>query len=221
MSVTQQEKLIYNKYLAITRNAQDKPFKLRKKFDSIDDTTIACLRKLSLFFNKFKHVDIDTFFRAPWEIYIDKGMFDLKFYTTQRALKVYTLYIQRQAQRKPDTEEQLYDIKKSLQYIYRFCNNNNINIDQYTSHVTDGIPTFILHLKEHNVNIYTLFGFTDFESKMSQLDHDHLKFILGDLATNLNQFRTNYITSKHAKTFIKLAINKIKQNQNTVELQNK
>lgn len=221
MSVTQQEKLIYNKYLAITRSAQDKPFKLRKKFDNIDDTTIACLRKLSLFFNKFKHVDIDTFFRAPWEIYIDKGTFDLKFYTTQRALKVYTLYIQRQAQRKPDTEEQLYDIKKSLQYIYRFCNNNNISIDQYTSHVTDGIPTFILHLKEHNVNIYTLFGFTDFESKMSQLDHDHLKFILGDLATNLNQFRTNYITSKHAKTFIKLAINKIKQNQNTVELQNK
>jgi len=221
MSVSQQEKLIYNKFLAVTRSAQNKPFKLRKKFENLDDTTILCLKKLSLFFNRFRHVDIDTFFKAPWEIYLDKGIFDLKFYTTQRALKVYTLYIQRQAQKKPDHEEQLYDIKRSLQYIYRFCSNVNISIDDYVSHTTDGLNTFVLHLKEHNVNIYTLFGFHDFENKLQQLDREQLKFILGDLITNLSEFRTNYMSSQHAKTFIKLGINKIKQNQKTVELQNK
>jgi hypothetical protein len=221
MSVSQQEKHIYNKFLAVTRSAQNKPFKLRKKFDNLDDTTILCLKKLSLFFNRFSHVDADIFFKAPWEIYLDKGVFDLKFYTTQRALKVYTLYMQRQAQKKPDHEEQLYDIKRSLQYIYRFCVNTNISIDEYTSHMTSGLNTFVLHLKEHNVNIYTLFGFGDFETKLRQLDREQLKFILGDIITNLAEFRTNYMSSQHAKTFIKLGINKIKQNQKIVELQNK
>lgn len=221
MSLSQQEKFIYNKFLATTRSIQNKPFKLRKQFENIDDLTSVCLKKLSLFFNRFKHVDIDKFFRAPWEMYIDKGNFDLKFYTTQRALKVYTLYIQRQAMRKPDTEEQLYDIKQSLKYIYRFCNNTNITIDDYMSHKTGDVYTFMLHLKEHKVNIYTLFGFSNFESKMKQLDTDYLKFMLGDLAVNLSEFRTNYITSNHAKNFIKLGLNKIKQNQKTVEIQNK
>ena len=221
MSLSQQEKFIYNKFLATTRSIQNKPFKLRKRFDNIDDLTTVCLKKLSLFFNRFKHVDVDKFFRAPWEMYIDKGNFDLKFYTTQRALKVYTLYIQRQAMRKPDTEEQLYDIKQSLKYIYRFCNNTNITVDEYMSHKTGDIHTFMLHLKEHKVNIYTLFGFPNFENKMKQFDTDHLKFMLGDIATNLSEFRTNYITSQHAKNFIKLGLDKIKQNQKTVEIQNK
>ena len=221
MSVSQQEKHIYNKYLAVTRSAQDKPFKLRKKFDNLDDTTLACLKKLSLFFNRFPHVNVDIFFKAPWELYIDKGVFDLKFYTTQRALKVYTLYTQRQAQKKPDHEEQLYDIKRSLQYIYRFCVNTGIAIDQYTNHKTSGMNTFVLHLKEHAVNIYTLFGFPDFETQLQQLDREQLKFTLGDLITNLPEFRTNYLSSRHAKNFIKLGIDKIKQNQKTVELQNK
>ena len=221
MSISQQEKHIYNKFLAVTRSAQNKPFKLRKSFDNLDDITTVCLKKLSLFFNRFRHVDIDTFFAAPREIYQDKGIFDLKFYTTQRALKVYTLYMQRQAHKKPDHEEQLYDIKRSLQYIYRFCNNVNISIDKYLAHMSNGMNTFVLHLKEHNVNIYTLFGFPDFEDKLHQLEREQLKFILGDLITNLAEFRTNYITSQHAKTFIKLGLEKIKQNQKTVELQNK
>ena len=69
--ITLSEKNIYNKYLAVTRSSQGKPFKLRKQFDDLDDHKTACLKKLSLFFNKFKHVDMDDFFSAPWRIYND------------------------------------------------------------------------------------------------------------------------------------------------------
>lgn len=222
MNINDFEKLIYNKYLATSRSLQNKPFKLRKDFSKIDENTVHMLKKLSLFFNKFKHVSIDDFFSAPFNVYSDNVGFDLKYFTTQRALKVYTLYINRRAMSKPDTEEQLYDIKKSLQYILKFCSRNRLEVGDYINHKTNNIYTFMLHLKEHHVNIYTLFGFTNFESNMKQMDHDHVKFMLGELQSNIPTFRTNYMSSTRAKNFIKLGIQKIQtiQNQNK-QLNNK
>jgi hypothetical protein len=220
MNITEHDKLIYNKYLACSRSAQGKPFKLRKDFSKIEETTLHQLKKLSLFFNKFKHVAIDDFFKAPWSIYSDHIGFDLGFYTTQRALKVYTLYTQRRATAKPDTEEQLYDIKKSLQYILKFCTIHKINIHEYVNHKTNNIYTFMLHLKEHNVNIYTLFGFENFENNMNEIDRDHINFMLGELLQNIPIFRTNYLSSQRAKTFINLGIKKIQDIQKN-QLNNK
>lgn len=212
--ITLSEKNIYNKYLAVTRSSQGKPFKLRKQFDDLDDHKTACLKKLSLFFNKFKHVDMDDFFSAPWRIYNDQPNIDLSFYVSQRALKVYTLYIQRKATTKPDTEEQLYDMKKTLQYILKFCVRCNIKVDDYIEHKTNNMYTFVDHLRQHNVNIYVLFGFTNFEKNLMKCDWDHVKFMLGDMADRLDTFRTNYLTSSRAKNFVQLGIHKIKQIQN-------
>ena len=208
------EKNIYNQYLAVSRSSQGKPFKLRKRFDDLDDHKTACLKKLSLFFNKFKHVDMNDFFAAPWKIYSDQPNIDLSFYVSQRALKVYTLYKQRKATTKPDAEEQLYDMKKSMQYILKFCNKNKINIDQYIEHKTNNIYTFVDHLRQHQVNIYVLFGFENFESNLRKCDWEHVKFMLGDIVDHLDNFRTNYLTSSRAKNFVQLGINKIKQIQN-------
>tara|TARA_B100001123_G_C14981487_1_gene895804 strand:- start:224 stop:868 length:645 start_codon:yes stop_codon:yes gene_type:complete len=211
--MTEFEKTIYNKYLAVTRSSQNKPFKLRKNFKDFDDINLSLVKKLSLFFKKFKHVDMDTFFKAPFEIYIDNNGFDLKFYTTQRALKVYTLYMQRQAQGKPDTEEQLYNIKKSLQYILTFCNNKKIEIEDYINHKTNNTFTFLIHLKEHKINIYTLYGFSEFEDNISQIDGGYLRFILGEFVDNLPVFRTNFMSSRIAKPFIRSGLKRLKQLQ--------
>ena len=213
-NVTQLEKNIYNQYLAVSRSSQGKPFKLRKKFDDLDDHKTACLKKLSLFFNKFKHIDMNDFFSAPWKIYNDNPNIDLSFYVSQRALKVYTLYIQRKAAVKPDAEEQLYDMKKSLQYILNLCNKHKITIDEYIDHRTNNIYTFVEHLRQHRVNIYVLFGFSNFEQNLKECDWDHIRFTLGDMADRLDSFRTNYITSTRAKDFVQLGINKLKQIQN-------
>lgn len=214
MEITQTEKNIYNQYLAVSRSSQGKPFKLRKNFDKFDESKLLCLQKLSLFFKKFKHVNMTDFFSAPWKIYTDKPDIDLSFYITQRALKVYTLYIQRKATIKPDAEEQLYDMKKSLQYILSFCNNNNIEIDQYIHHKTNSLYTFVEHLRKHKVNIYVLFGFDSFEQNISNSDWEQIKFSLGEMVDHLDKFRTNYLTSARAKNFVQLGINKIKTIQN-------
>jgi len=222
VKITEYEKLIYNKYLISSRTNQNKPFKLRKDFSDIDENTLHLLKKLSLFFNKFTHVSVDDFFNAPWAIYPDHNVFDLKFYSTQRALKIYTLYINRRSASRPDTEEQLYDIKKSLQYILKFCISNKIQVSEYIDHKTNNVYTFMLHLREHKVNIYTLFGFNKFESNMNNIDQDHIQFMLGELQQNMSTFRTNYISSTKAKHFIQLGISKIQtiQNKSTKQVEN-
>ena len=212
--ITDFEKLIYNKYLATTRSNQNLPFKLRKNFDGFtDDVNYFYVKKLAMFFNRFQHIDIDEFFKAPFRIYSDK-IFDLKFYTSQRALKVYTLYVQRKQLTPPDSDDQLYGIKKSLQYILKFCNDQNITIDEYISHMDSGLPTFVMHLKHCNVTLYTLFGFESFESCINSIDRDHLKFTLGDLVSNIPQFRTRFMTSTLAKKLARVGIRKIKELQN-------
>jgi hypothetical protein len=209
--VTDIEKRIYNKYLAISRSSVNKPFKLRKDFTKFEeDKNYIHVHKLSYFFKKYPHVDQDDFFKAPYDIYTDTDtVFDLKFYTSQRALKVYTMYIQKRRVQHPDTDDQLFSIKKSLEYILTFCTKNKISVSEYTDHATGDIPTYIKHIKHGNVNVYTMFGFANFESTLKSVPVDILKFTLGDIYQNIPRLRTNFQSSKLAKVFISAGINKI------------
>ena len=50
------EKFIYNKHLSSFKKHQNKPYNIRKNFDDVGDTTTFYVKKLSLFFNKFKRM---------------------------------------------------------------------------------------------------------------------------------------------------------------------
>lgn len=210
------EQQLYNKFHAVTRSCMNKPFKLRKDFTGFEEKypdRVFYLKKLSMFFNRFKHISPDEFFKAPFDIYQDHSNFDLKFYTSQRALKVYTMYIQKREMKSPDSDDQLTAIKKSLEYILKFCNNNNIQIQDYTSHVTGNIPTFVMHLKECKVSLYTLFGFDNFETILNSSDHEHVNFMIGEIVNSLPKHRTLFAASNLAKKFVKSGIDRIKELQ--------
>lgn len=211
--ITDFEKLIYNKFLAISRSKQNKPFRLRKDFSGFEDTDhYFYVKKLSHFFTRFKHVDLDQFFEAPYHIYEDQW-FDLKFYTSQRALKVYTMHQQKTKLNPPDSDEQLYGIRKSLEYIIHFCDRENISVDDYLNHVSNDIPTCLLHLKQCKVTVYTLLGFQNFERVLKSMDSDRMQFMLGDLFTNISNFRNKFIKSSLAKKLCRVGISKIRQLQ--------
>ena len=213
--ITDFEKKIYNKYIATTRSQQSKPFRLRKDFTNFEETDhYFYIKRLAHFFTRYSHVDIDQFFQAPYHIYEDQW-FDLKFYTSQRALKVYAMHKQKMNSNPPDSDEQLYGIKKSLEYIIHFCDRENINIDDYLKHNTNSIPTCILHLKQCRVTIYTLLGFQEFESILKSVDRDRMIFMLGDLFENLADFRNRFIKSSLAKKLCRAGINKIRQLQSS------
>jgi len=91
--VTQLEKNIYNSWLATTRSSTGKPFRLRKNFDDFEsDKNYFFVQKLSRFFTKYKDIDLRDFFVAPYKVYSDNILYDLKFYISQKAIKVYKIY---------------------------------------------------------------------------------------------------------------------------------
>ena len=87
------EKRIYNEYLKELRRSKNQPYKLRKNFDKIDEKTKLCLKKLSLFFINNKEVSPNDFFKSPYSVYPQGEHFGLDFYTTQRAIKAYKIFI--------------------------------------------------------------------------------------------------------------------------------
>ena len=213
--VTTHEQHIYNTHLKIQRTRRNQPFKYRKDFSNIDLQTVRYLQKISLFLAKHSHIDLNEFIIAPFKIYPDEEFFNLEYYTTLKATKAYTLYQQKLLTLSPDSQDQLENIQKSLKFILSFCNTNNVPVTEYIEHKTNNTYSFLLHLKEHRVNVYCLFGFESFDKKIKTVDPDLLSFIIGnDLIVNLPVFRTKYLNSNKAQKFVKLGIQKITQKNN-------
>lgn len=216
ISLTEFEKHIYNTHLRISRSRKGLPFKYRKDFSYLLDAYANSLKRISIFLIKFPHIKLENFIKAPYEIYSDQEHFDLDYYTTLKATKAYTLYEKRLVTMDPDTDEQLKNIIESLKFILTFCKEQAIQVEDYISHHTGDRPSYILHLKEHRVNVYSLFGFSNFERSLRSIDSDILKFILGeDFLNNLSSFRLKFFASKKAKNLVELGIQKIKTQKTT------
>jgi hypothetical protein len=215
-SLTDFEQHIYNTHLRISRSRKGLPFKYRKDFSYLNDIYINSSKKIAIFLAKFPHIKLENFIKAPYEIYSDQEHFDLDYYTTLKATKAYTLFMKKQEMLDPDNDEQLKNIIESLKYISSFCIEHEIDISKYIQHQTGNNASYILHLKEHRVNVYSLFGFQAFERSIRAQDSELLKFILGDdFLNNLSTFRLKFFASKKAKTLVELGIQKIKNKKTT------
>lgn len=213
VELSKYEELIYNTHLKTSRTHMQQPFRYRKDFTGISQEKANLLKKLSHFFNKFRHIDMEDFFLAPYKVYKDETYFDLSYYTTLKAIKAYTIYQQQLEQLEPDSSDQLKNIQKSLIYINQFCTENNITLSEYLFHKTNIAPSFTLHLKEHKVNIYTLLGLTKFSAAVKNLDPDLTKFTLGEsFYNNIDVFRTKLLNSKKAIILVQKGLQKINDN---------
>ena len=110
----------------------------------------------------------------------------------------------------PDSDNHISFIKKSLMYIFTFCKDNNLKVSEYTSHNTDGLQSFIMHLKNRHVSIYTLFGFTDLNKELSGHCNSRLELTLGENFINkLANWRVRYYNSNKAKNINEQGIKQI------------
>ena len=166
--MTNLEMTIYNTYLRISRSKHNKPYKLRKNFDNFQDNeNYVYVKKLNMFFKKFPHIRIEDFFACPYEVYPDSDTYDLRFYTTPKAVKIYGTYTTQKDNEDPDSDYQVKFIIDSLMFIFTFCKQNNLTVDNYLQHKTNDIHTLIVHIRERKVSFYTLFGFYTFSSIIS------------------------------------------------------
>lgn len=217
--MTEKEKYIYNCYLGTTRKFNNKPFTYRKNFEDFEKKTeFISINKLSSFFNKFPNINIRDFFEAPFFVYEDK-VFDLPFYTSQKAIKAYTVYQNKFLPENPDHEQTLVKIKESFAFIYKFCENNNITLNKYTSFTTPNNQwhDFMMHIKDRHVVVYAMFVFPNFDPILTKYDAEIKNFAFGDIFLNLNFYRTKYYASSKAKKLCILAYNKLISKNNIIQ----
>lgn len=205
MHLSEFEKHIYNEYLKALRKG--KPYNTRKNFDKIDDETFVCLKQLSQFFASFPHIKIDVFFEAGFK---DSEFHALSFFKSMRAIKLYNVYMNDKLN-KADDEWVLSFVKESLQFIYKFCKDNNVAIEDYIdAESPSGIPWYAIHLKEFKVCIYLLLAFEAFENKLLQ-HSDEIEIVLGkDFIQNFSRHRTMFVTSSKCKKIARAGLDILK-----------
>lgn len=203
------EKYIYNTWLKHTRRGQ--PWQARKDFDGFEESqNYVPLMKLVSFFKAHSNVNVDRFIKAPYEVYGADKTYYLDFYITQRAVTAYTLYNDKVINESPDL--QLEAIVDSFNFIKQFCCEKQLQLTEYLSYRPGAVNEFLVHLLQHNVTVYALFAFPEFDKRMSDTTVEERKFLLGErFIDNIDTFRTRWYTSSKAKILSNSCYNKVKK----------
>lgn len=168
--------------------------------------------KVVSFFRAHPTVNVELFIRAPYEYYPAdqvEEVFYLSFYGGSRSCKVYSLYTARLQEELPDT--QLESIVASFTFIRKFCTNPKMLIQQYLEHQSGTVNDFLTHLLQHNISIYALFAFPDFDNRIRDVSKDEMVFILGEQFTNnLDIYKTRWNVSTKAKILSQQCYTKVK-----------
>ena len=79
------EQSVYNTWLSTIKQQNNKPYKLRKDFTTLDDKSKNCVIKIAMKLKRLK-ISPQEFFVAPFKFWDDTTHMPLTFYTTQKAL---------------------------------------------------------------------------------------------------------------------------------------
>lgn len=202
--LTNLEKCLYNKHLIVSRSQKNKPFKIKKDFSDIVATDKhKFLKRISTLFTKHPEIDPDSFFRAPYVLYPDVEYFGLDYFSTMRAIKAYTMFRKHIFLQNPD--EQLKQVQDSLNFIAKFCIQENMYFHQYPYHRTADLFTWMKHYKENKINIYSMFEFSNICSTVKELAEDVQRFFVSDFLDQFQQLYLKYTNSLLVKPYVKKA----------------
>ncbi len=205
--MTDLEKNIYNTYLQVTGTFRNKPFKLRKDFSNFEsDPNYTFIRRLGILFTKH-NLPLRQYFEAPYRIYNDAVFFDLSYYSSPRAIKAYTMYKKQLQQIDPD--KCIDEVKSSLTFITNFCIKNKIQLSDYVNHSSGAIPEWVVHIKNGDVNIFSLMEFSGIFKKLNTLTSEEKELLLGNIANDYFKYRDAYNYSKNLKPFLMKAFIKL------------
>lgn len=208
--MTNLEIRIYNTHLVVSRSSRNKPFKIKKSFDGFEnDAKYLSIRRLVNFFTRYQEIDMQTYFKAPYELYKDVEYFDLNYFASPRAIKSYSIY--KQLLTKTSADSQYNDVKESLLFISKFCIQNKIQLHDYLDHQENGPEkSWTYHLKKNKINPYSLMEFSNVSSYINEMAEDTREFFLGDFGKNFLNYRQKYINSEKLKPFLTKAFIKLK-----------
>jgi hypothetical protein len=203
MSTTKKQEFIYNTYLITSRTSHNKPFKLRQDFSKFNETEYyTYTTKLERIFNQHPEIDIQLFFKAPFALHPGES-FDLKFFTTLRAVKCYSLYIKALQSLPCDNIYHLQFLKQSLKFIKNYCTNTKIPVAKYSIHSSNGVhPDWLIHIKNRYIDPFIMFGFTNIRSIIEKIDRDIIDILIPDFYTDFYSNILKFNNSSKAKLLI-------------------
>jgi hypothetical protein len=202
--ITELEKYLYNKHLAASRSARNKPFRLKTNFDDVVDTEKhKFLKRISILFNKHPDINADVYFTAPYKLYPDVVFFGLDYFSSMRAIKSYTIYKKQLLLEDPDS--QVVDVSDSLRFIANFCISESIHFHRYPFHKTADVYTWMLHYKQNKINVYSLFEFTDVHSSITELTQEIQDFFVHDFVEQFHNLKLKYNKSNKLKSYVRAA----------------
>ena len=203
--ITELEKLLFNKHLAVSRAEKNKPFRLRKDFSDVVNTDKhKFLKRISTLFVKHPEINPDLFFKAPYKLYPDVQYFGLDYFSTMRAVKAYTTYKKQLFLQDPDS--QLDSVKDSLKFIANYCIANGLYLHQYPYHRTSDLFTWMQHYKQSKINIYSIMEFPNIFASVKGLAEDLQKFFVGEFVEQFQNLYSLYNSSKEVKPYLVKAI---------------
>ena len=196
--ISKREEQIYNSHLYTSRSVKNKPTRLRSNFNNISSKDVVCLKKLSNFFSKYNHINLQDWFLAPYKVYSEDDYFDLHFFTTRKALKCYTSYIRKKETQNPDSDSTINQIKECLSFIYNYCLKSNMTLDEYINMRDGNLPLILTHLKQHKINFYTL-HLLEVDAIIKSVETPILNFIISDFWSLYTKTRTKFTSSNILK----------------------
>lgn len=210
--MSNREKELYNTYIAVSRSLRDKPFRLRQNFEDFENNPdYIYIKKIEYFLRQFPQIKIKHFFSAPYVLYKDVEYFDLKFFATQRAVKAYTVYMNQLQEESPDSDHHIQFIKDSLRFIGMFCIKNKIPLNEYIHHSSGVTYSWMKHVKERSITIYSVFEFPEVFSIIRKCPKDEVDLFLGTLITGLSGYKNDFDKSKNARRIVKEGLKRIKR----------
>lgn len=207
--INEKEKYIYNSFLKISRGIKNKPFTFRQDFSKLDSSSVLYLKKLNSFFSSHSNVNYDDFFIAPYRIYKSDDYFDLHFYCTRRAIKCYAEFMRQRETSDTESEDTISICKECCSYIYNFCKENSITLEEYKRAVSGTTPVALQHLKDHKINFYLLHGL-GVNPRLSD-DAFIYEFAIADFYNLFETTKQKFIKSKRLKDVIRTALKLIEE----------
>lgn len=208
LTLTDKEKEIYNAYLRALAEAANRAYKKRIDFSDFESESAEQLKKLNLFFNKFRHIMPYNFFKAG--LYISEEKFlPLSFFNTYKAISCFTKYNKVKYELSADSDESIKSFKEGVTFICEFLKANRLSIADYRTCVNQfSVPWYAVHLKEQRISFYHLHAFGI--SKYS-LPQDYKELVCSGFDDKFNETLRTYQASNKLKQLgnkIKQAINK-------------
>ena len=204
--LTDYQKKVYNCFLKHSRNGL--PYKPRIDFSDLSENYVTDLLKVSSFLEKYPNIKWDEYFGAPRLLHPDEKCPNLGFFYTRSAIKSYNLLKKKEEMQNP--KKQLKDIKRGFKFIAKFCIANNIKFEDYINHYTGLVPSWVLHHKKREINIYCLMGYSDVLKHLSKMEQDEKEiYEVENLYELIGNAKMTYVNSKDIHPILSLTIKKL------------